>query len=89
MSKAIYVTCTVSEGVFSSEFHINIKDSSYYVDRVNVQVSQLPHNGDEVEGKVIAYLVEEKGDQALIELPGEPVAGGLRTWVSKADLVFA
>jgi len=89
MSKTIYVTCTVSEGIFESEFHITIKDSSFYVDRVNVQVSRAPHNGDEVEGKVVAYLVEEKSDQALIELPGEPVAGGLRTWVSKADLVFA
>ncbi|MBM3774592.1 MAG: hypothetical protein FJW37_05450 [Acidobacteria bacterium] len=38
---------------------------------------------------VIAYLVEEKSDQALIELPGEPVVGGLRAWVPKTDLVYA
>src|SRR5690242_4605871 len=71
MSKTIYVTCTVSQGLFDSEFYITVKDSSVYVDRVNVQVKQAPYNGDEVEGRVLAYLVEEKSDQALIELPGE------------------
>src|SRR5438105_15855411 len=86
MSKNLYVTCTVSQGLFDSEFYVVVKDSSAYVDRVNVQVSRAPHNGDEVEGKVIAYLVEEKNDQALIELPGEPVVGSLRAWVPKADL---
>ena len=89
MLKTIYVTCTVSQGLFESEFYITVGASSVYVDRVNVKVSQSPHNGDEVEGKVIAYLVEEKSDQALIELPGEPVVGGLRAWVPKADLAFA
>jgi hypothetical protein len=53
---------------------------------VNVQVSRSPHNSDEVEGRVIAYVVAEKGDQTLIELPG---ADSPRAWVSKADLVFA
>lgn len=89
MSKTIYVNCTVSQGLFESEFYITVRDSSAYVDRVNVKVTQSPENGDEVEGKVIAYLVEETGDQALIELPGEPAAGGLRAWVPRADLVFA
>ena len=89
MEKILYVTCTVSQGLFDSEFYITVKGSSVYVDRVNVKVNRSPHNGDEVEGKVVAYLIEEKSDQALIELPGEPVVGGLRAWVPKADLAFA
>jgi len=89
MSKTMYVSCIVSQGLFESEFFITIKDSSFYVDRINVQVKKTPHNGDEVQGKVIAYLVEEKSDQALIELPGEPVVGSLRAWVPKADLTYA
>ncbi len=89
MSKTIYVTCIVSQGLFESEFYITVKDSSVYVDRVNVQVKETPHNGDEVEGRVIAYLIEEKSDQALIELSGEPVVGGLRAWVPKADVAYA
>jgi hypothetical protein len=89
MSKTIYVNCTVSQGLFESEFYITVRDASVYVDRVNVKVNQPPENGDEVEGKVMAYLVEEKSDKALIELPGEPVVGGLRAWVPKTDLAYA
>jgi hypothetical protein len=89
MSKTVYVTCTVSQGLFENEFYITVRDSSVYVDRVNVRVQRSPQNGDDVEGKVIAYLIEEKSDQALVELPGEPVVGGLRAWVPKADLAFA
>jgi len=88
MFKTIYVTCSVSQGIFESEFYITLKDSSAYVDRVNVQVKENPHDGDEVQGRVIAYLIKEESDRALIELPGEPVVGGLRAWVPKADLAF-
>jgi len=59
------------------------------VDRVNVEVKENPRDGDEVQGRVIACLIKEESDRALIELPGEPVVGGLRAWVPKADLVFA
>ena len=89
MSKTMYVACSVSQGLFDSEYYITVGNSSVYVDRVNVQVKEFPHNGDEVEGRVIAYLVEEKSDQALIELPGEPGVGGLRAWVPKTDLAYA
>lgn len=89
MAITVYVTCTVSQGLFEHEFYITVRDSSVYVDRVNVTVLRSPQNGDDVEGKVIASLIEEKSDQALIELPGEPVVGGLRAWVPKADLAFA
>ena len=34
-------------------------------------------------------LLKEKSDKALIELPGEPVVGGLRAWVPKADVAYA
>jgi hypothetical protein len=88
MPKTIYVTCIVSQGIFESEFYISVKDSSAYVDRSNVQVEKSPNNGDQVKGRVIAYLVEEKNNEALIELPGEPVVGGLRAWVPKTDLAF-
>lgn len=89
MPKTIYVTCAVSEGVFDSEFYVTVQDSSVYVDRVNVEVKESPHNGDEVQGRVLASLVQEKSGQALIELSGEPVVGGLRTWVPNTDWAFA
>jgi len=89
MSKTIYVQCTISKGLFETEFYIKLKDSSAYVDRSNVIVDYLPHRGSEVSGKVRAYLVTEEADRALIELPGEPVVGGLRTWVPKGELAYA
>jgi hypothetical protein len=89
MQKTLFVTCTVSAGLFESEFYVTVRDSAAYVDRGNVRVDHSPHNGDKVQGQVVAYLIEEKSDQALIELPGEPVIGGLRAWVPKNDLAYA
>ncbi len=89
MPKPILVACTVSQGLFESEFYVTVNDSSVYIDRVNVRVSEFPSNGDEVNGKVIAHLVEEDNDKALIELQGEPVVGGLRAWVPRAAWAYA
>lgn len=46
----------------------------------------MPQRGMEVEGEVVAYLIDQERDRALIELPGEPVVGGLRTWIPTAEL---
>lgn len=89
MPKTLLVRCAVSAGIFESEFYITVRDSAVYVDRDNVRVEQAPSGGGEVKGQVVAFLIEEKSDQALIELPGEPVVGGLRAWVPKADLAYA
>lgn len=89
MSQTLFVTCMVSVGLFESEFYITVMDSAVYVDRDKVRVDPAPHNGDKVKGQVIAYLIEEKSDQVLIELPGEPVVGGLRAWVPRDDLTYA
>jgi hypothetical protein len=86
MSKTLYVSCIVSAGLFEGEFYITVRDSSVYVDREKVHVDPAPHNGDKVKGEVVAYFIDEKSDQVLIELPGEPVIGGLRAWVPKGDL---
>jgi hypothetical protein len=58
MPKTIYVACTVSRGLFESEFYVTVRDSSIYIDRANVRVKNDPHDGDSVEGQVIAYLRE-------------------------------
>jgi hypothetical protein len=88
MPKTIYVICTVARGLFENEFYVTVKGSSAYVDRVNVKVNSVPmSDADEVNGKVVAYLVEEKSGQALVELPGEPVIGGLRAWVPNTDVL--
>jgi hypothetical protein len=79
-----FVRCKVSLGFFDTEFYVVIGDSSVFVDRQNVTITKMPERGSETEGEVRAYLVTEAKDRALIELPGEPVVGGLRTWIPKS-----
>ena len=91
MSVNLYVRCSVSLGLFESEFYVRLIESSAYVDRSNVRVKAVPESGREVEGEVLAYLIQENENtnQALVELPGEPVVGGLRSWVPKSLLTAA
>ena len=81
MARSGYVNCRVSLGFFDSEFYVVVNDSSAYVDRKNVVVDRIPARNVEVEGKVLAYVVDEKSGEALVEIPGQAVVGGLRTWV--------
>jgi len=81
MARFGYIKCQVSLGFFESEFYVVVNDSSAFVDRKNVLVDHVPTRSHEVEGKVLAYVVDEKADKALVEIPGQAVVGGLRTWV--------
>ena len=85
---AYFVDCQVSTGLFNSEFYVTVSGSSAFVNRRNVIVDEPPEKDSVVEGKVLAYMIDVcKGkDIALIEVPGEPVVGGLRTWIPKSAL---
>jgi len=83
MATTIYVKCKVSRGFFGNEFYVVVGDSSAFVDNSNVKVDVEPDSGKQVEGQVLAYMVKEESGRALIELPGQAVVGGLRTWVPK------
>ena len=82
MAKLGYVNCRVSLGFFETEYYVVVNESSAYVDRNNVFVDHVPPRNKEIDGKVLAYVVDEKADRALVEIPGQAVVGGLRTWVS-------
>lgn len=85
--KHTYVPCQVSLGFFDTEFYVTVSDSSAFVDRSVVQVDGEPAQGRSLDGKVLAYIIDEQqADRALVELPGEAVVGGLRTWVPKSAL---
>ena len=60
-----------------------------YVDRSFVRVARAPENNDELDGEVLAYIVKEENEAALVEVSGEPVIGGLRNWVPKSALLAA
>ncbi len=85
-----FIDCRISPGTFNDEFYVILTDngSSALVNRKNVHFDAAPEKGAEVDGQVQAYLIDdpEGRDVALIELPGEPVVGGLRTWVPKSLL---
>jgi hypothetical protein len=56
------------------------------VDAKKVKIGGPPTPGSSVSGQVLAYIVEESDASALVEVPGEAVIGGLRTWVPKKNL---
>ena len=82
------VRCRVSKGFFDGEVLVMVAESSAYVSRDNVRLSTELMAG-EVEGHVAAYVIQQNGDRALIELPGQPVVGGARTWVPASDVSAA
>ena len=85
--KPLYVRCKVSLGNFETEFYVIVDGSSAFVSRDSVKVDRPPEGSRQVDGQVLAYLVAEESDKALVQLPGEPVVGGLRTWVPRSSLV--
>jgi dCTP deaminase len=82
------VRCKVSRGFFESELLVIVAESSAYVNRDNVKTTGDPASG-EADGFVSAYVIERSGDRTLIELPGQPVVGGARTWVPTSFLSAA
>jgi hypothetical protein len=87
MAAQTFVSCAVSRGFFSSEYYVKLSTGdAYIVDRNNVTVDREPQSRtEEVKGKVVAYVVDQNASSLLVELPGAPVAGGLRSWIPKND----
>ena len=80
--KTIYVKCKVLPGLFDTEYYVLVNgSSSAYVIRSSVKTKAKPEHGTEIDGQVEAYLIQQDQNRSLIELSGEAVVGGLRTWV--------
>ena len=80
--KKVYVKCKVLPGLFETEYYVLVNgSSSAYVIRTSVKTSKKPEHGAEIDGQVLAYLIQQERNRSLIELSGEAVVGGLRTWV--------
>ncbi len=80
-----YIRCKILPGLFETELYVSVLGSSVYVDKSVVRVIRDPQGDEPGEGMVLAYLVKWAGDKVLVELTGEPVTGGLRTWIPAAD----
>jgi len=88
--KTVYVRCKVLPGLFDTELYVLVNgSSSAYVIRSNVKTNAKPQHGSEIDGQVQAYLIQEEQNRSLIELSGEAVVGGLRTWVPNEMLAIA
>ncbi|HEX5474862.1 MAG TPA: hypothetical protein VFX12_09395 [Vicinamibacterales bacterium] len=88
MSSA-YILCRVFPGLFDTEYYVTVNGSSaYYISRFSVEVKSEP-NDNGVDGRVKGYVVEKSGGKTLVQLPGEPVVGGVRTWVENDAVATA
>jgi len=88
--KTAYVKCKVLPGLFDTEYYVLVNSSSAaYVNRASVQIKNTPRHGHQVDGTVFVYVINRRAEESLVELTGEPVVGGLRTWVSNRELVAA
>ena len=87
---AAYISCEVLLGLFTTEYYVVLNgDSGYFVNRLNVRVPEEPRRDHRVIGKVLGYIIEEHQGKTLVQLPGEAVVGGLRTWVDNTALSAA
>ena len=84
-----YITCEVLPGLFSTEYYVLLSESSYYVHRDHVRVPREPQAGSSVVGQVFGYVIDREPGRTLMQLPGEAVVGGLRTWVENSALTAA
>ena len=84
-----YITCEVLPGLFSTEYYVLLSDSSYYVHRDHVRVAREPQADRSVVGQVFGYVIDREPGRTLMQLPGEAVVGGLRTWVDNSALTSA
>jgi hypothetical protein len=86
----VYIRCKVHRGLFDTEYYVLVNGSSaYYINRNNVKVARPPTGDESVTGKVLGYLVDKKAEKSLVQLTGEAVVGGLRTWVENTALTLA
>jgi len=86
----VYVNCEVLPGLFDTEYYVVLNgDSSYFVNRLSVRVLEEPRTNRRVLGKVLGYIIEEHQGKTLVQLPGEAVVGGLRTWVENTAVSAA
>lgn len=80
------VPCTIAHGFFKTEFYVIVGNSSAIVDRNILRVIDEPRADFDGHGFVKVFVIDNRDDQTLVELPGEPVVGGLRTWVPSSQI---
>jgi hypothetical protein len=85
----VLVRCRVARGFFASERLVMLGKASVFASRSQVELATDPPEGEAADGQVVGFLIHRTGDRALVELPGDAVVGGLRSWVPASDVARA
>jgi hypothetical protein len=90
MSSIIKVACTLSDGMFSNEYAVEIstkggKVASFFLDKEFVLI-----NGSKNTGHIRANLIKDEGSDCTVLLPKEAIEEGTR-WVQvpRHQITFA
>lgn len=78
-----YIDCILSSGFFEDELYVTLGESSAIVNRSDVRVEREPKDSTDGQGQICVYVIEKKANRLLVEIPGQPVVGGLRTWINQ------
>jgi hypothetical protein len=83
-----HIAVKVTAGFADTEYYVMVPNGpAAYVSRDLVSVTEAPEAGTEVPGVIQVYVLDQGEHDALIELPGEPVVGGLRTRIDNSLLL--
>lgn len=88
----IRIKCKVARGMFSSEWAVTIelgggRRVAALVDRSLVKVAREPAAGEQVPGELQVFLVQEKENTLLLELPTPSLSSGSRMEAPRSLLV--
>ena len=86
-----WIPCKATKGLFEEEAFVILDWLAAPVSAILNQecLAHKPKGADLEDNHVVSYIIGTKGDDFIVELPGEPVVGGLRAIVSKDMISMA
>ena len=81
-----FIDCILETGFFEDELYVLVGDSSAIVSRDDVEIASEPQGSKDGKGRVCVSVIQKDADRWLVELPGQPVVGSLRTWISDSQV---
>ena len=91
MENERWLRCTVSPGQFPGEFAVSLQSAdghgySLFAPEEDVDPSQIPSEGIQVDGWIRVSIVDENGVLALVRLPRQAIENGAFVTVRKDQL---
>ena len=89
VGKTVLLKCTASRGMLRHEAGVLIQGAErHYESMVDVKLVHLDSKlgEDEISATLDVQVVKTNGENVLIELPRQVVAGGCRIWVPQSEV---